>query len=80
VAAPLLFTYFKTKDELVHALYREMDAVAQRIYKDIPQPFIAAALRALREMTMELMRQEPEKAELYRIAGFGMLWTGITCR
>jgi AcrR family transcriptional regulator len=56
------------------------DAVTQRIYKDIPKPFIAAALSALAEMTMEFMRQEPEKAELYRVAGFEMLWQGITRR
>jgi AcrR family transcriptional regulator len=56
------------------------DAVAQRIYKDIPQPFIAAALSALAEMTMEFMRQEPEKAEMYRTAGFEMLWAGVTRR
>jgi AcrR family transcriptional regulator len=56
------------------------DAVTQRIYKDIPKPFIAAALISLAEMTMEFMRQEPEKAELYRVAGFEMLWQGITRR
>jgi hypothetical protein len=26
---------------------------------------------------MELIRQNPEKAEVYRIAGFEMLWAGI---
>ena len=151
VAEGSLFTYFKTKDELVNALYREIkleladammsgfprkrtvrhrlehvwnhyvdwgvanidqqkvikqiqvwggltgeskkaglapfaemermaeDAVTQRIFMDVPQPFIAAALSAL-EMTMESMRREPEKAELYRVAGFEMLWQGITRR
>ena len=152
IAEGSLFTYFKTKDELINVLYRELkleladsmmsgfprkqsvrhrlqhvwnhyvdwgvaytdqqkvlkqiqvwgglteeskkaglapfteiermaeDAVTQRIYKDIPEPFIAAALSALAEMTMEFMRQEPEKAELYRVAGFEMLWQGITRR
>ena len=152
IAEGSLFTYFKTKDELINALYREIkleladammsgfprkhsvrnrlqhvwnhfvewgvanpnqqrvlkqiqvwgglteesknaglapfteikritdDAVAQRIYKDIPQAFIGAALSALAEMTMDFMRQEPQQAEMYRIAGFEMLWAGITRR
>src|SRR6266550_5213883 len=149
VAEGSLFTYFKTKDELVNALYREIkleladammygfprkqslrhrlqhvwnhyvdwgvanpnqqrvlkqiqvwgglteeskkaglapfteiqrmaeDAVTQRIYKDIPQAFIGAALGALAEMTMEFMAREPESSEMYRTAGFEMLWAGI---
>jgi AcrR family transcriptional regulator len=152
IAEGSLFTYFKTKDELINALYREIkleladammsgfprkqsvrnrlrhvwnhfvdwgvanpnqqrvlkqiqvwgglteesknaglvpfteiqritdDAVTQRIYKDIPQAFIGAALSALAEMTMDFMRQEPQKAEMYRTAGFEMLWAGITRR
>jgi AcrR family transcriptional regulator len=152
IAEGSLFTYFKTKDELINVLYRELkleladsmmsgfprkqsvrhrlehvwngyvqwgvtnpdrqkvlkqiqvwsglteeskqagsapfaefqkmadDAVTQRIYKDIPQPFITAALGALAEMTMEFMVREPERAEVYRSAGFEMLWAGITRR
>ena len=150
VAEGTLFTYFKTKDELINALYRDIkleladammsgfprkqsvrhrlqhvwngylawgvanpdqqrvlkqiqvwgglteeskkaglapfseiqriaeDAMTQRLYKDIPQAFIGAALGALAEMTMEFMGQEPEKAEMYRAAGFEMLWAGIS--
>ncbi len=152
IAEGSLFTYFKTKDELINALYRELklefadsmmsgfprkqsvrhrlehvwngyvhwgiahpeqqrvlkqiqvwsgltgeskqagyapfteiqrmaeDAVAQKIYKDIPQAFITAALGALAEITMEFMIREPERAETYRTAGFEMLWAGITRR
>jgi AcrR family transcriptional regulator len=152
IAEGTLFTYFKTKDDLINALYREIkleladammsgfprkqsvrnrlqhvwnhfvdwgvanpneqrilkqiqvwgrlteesknagfapfaeiqritdDAVTQRIYKDIPQAFIGAALSALAEMTMDFVRQEPQKAEVYRTAGFEMLWAGITRR
>ena len=152
IAEGSLFTYFKTKDELINALYREIkleladammsgfprkksvrhrlehvwngyvdwgvanpdqqrvlkqiqvwgglteeskkaglapfseiqrmaeDAATQRIYKDIPQPFIGAALAALAEMTMEFMAQDPKRAEIYRIAGFEILWAGITRR
>jgi AcrR family transcriptional regulator len=56
------------------------DAVTQRIYKDIPQAFIGAALVALAEMTMEFMVREPERAEMHRTAGFEMLWAAITRR
>src|ERR1700730_2627454 len=152
VAEGTLFTYFKTKDELINALYREIkleladammsgfprkksvrhrlehvwngyvdwgvanpsqqrvlkqiqvwgglteeskhagfapfteiqrmaeDAVTQRIYKDVPQGFIQAALVGLAEMTMDFMVREPERAETYRTAGFQMLWAAITRR
>jgi AcrR family transcriptional regulator len=152
IAEGSLFTYFKTKDELINVLYREIklevadavmsgfprkqsvrhrlehfwngyvqwgvgnpkqqkvlkqvqvwagltdeskqagfapfiefqriaeDALTQRIYKDIPQAFIGAALSALAEMTMEFMVREPDKADTYRTAGFEMLWAGITRR
>jgi AcrR family transcriptional regulator len=152
IAEGSLFTYFKTKDELINALYRELkleladammsgfprkqsvrhrlehiwngyvqwgvanpdqqtvlkqiqvwsgltqeskqagsapfteiqrmaeDAVTQRIYKDTPQAFIQAALAALAEMTMDFMVRDPERAEMYRTAGFEMLWAGITRR
>jgi len=152
IAEGSLFTYFKTKDELINALYRELkleladsmmsgfprkqsvrhrlehvwngyvrwgvanpnqqkvlkqiqfwggltdeskraasapfteiqrmaeDAVTQKIYRDIPHAFIVAALAALAEMTMEFIVREPERAELYRTAGFEMLWAGIARR
>jgi len=152
IAEGSLFTYFKTKDELINALYRELkleladammssfprkqsvrhrlehvwngyvnwgianpdhqkvlkqiqvwgglteeskqagsapfaefqrmaeDAVTQGIYKNIPQAFIGAALVALADMTMDFMVRKPESAEMYRTAGFEMLWAGITCR
>ena len=152
IAEGSLFTYFKTKDELINALYRELkleladammssfprkqsvrhrlehvwngyvqwgianpdqqkvlrqiqvwsgltqeskqagsapfnemqrmteDAVTQRIYKDMPQTLIGATLVALAEMTMDFMAREPESAEMYRTAGFEMLWAAITRR
>jgi AcrR family transcriptional regulator len=152
IAEGSLFTYFKTKDELINALYRELkleladatmsgfprkqsvrrrlehlwngyvqwgvanpdrqkvlkqiqvwgglteeskqaasapfseiqrmadDAVTQKIFRDIPQAFIVAALGALAEMTMEFMVRESEGAEVYRTAGFETFWAGITRR
>ena len=150
IAEGSLFTYFKTKDELINALYRELkleladammsgfprkqsvrhrlehvwngyvqwgianldrqkvlkqiqvwggltqeskqagsapftemqrmteDAVTQRIFKDIPQTLIGATLVALAEMTMDFIVREPKKAEVYRTAGFEMLWAAVT--
>lgn len=149
VAEGTLFTYFKTKDDLVNALYRDLkleladammsgfprkasvrnrlqhvwnhyvdwgvanpeqqrvlkqiqvwgglteesklaglvpfteiqtmteDAVAQRIYQDLPHPFIAATLSALAETAMDFIRRDPQQAEIYRTHGFEMLWCGI---
>jgi len=149
VAEGTLFTYFKTKDELVNALYREIkldladammsgfprkasvrhrlqhvwnryvewgianetqhkvlrqmmvweglteasktagsapfvevetiahDVMAQRTIKELPQPFIAATMSALAETAIDFSRQDPNRAEEYRTAGFEMLWAGI---
>jgi AcrR family transcriptional regulator len=151
IAEGSLFTYFKTKDELINALYRELkleladsmmsgfprkqsvrhrlehvwngyvqwgvanpdqqkvlkqiqvwgglteeskqagfapfneiqrmteDAVT-RIYKDVPQAFIGAALGAFAEMTMDFIVREPNRAEMYRTAGFEMFWAAVTRR
>jgi AcrR family transcriptional regulator len=152
IAEGSLFTYFKTKDELINALYRELkleladsmmsgfprnqsvrhrlehvwngyvrwsvanpdrqktlrqiqvwggltqeskqsgfapfteiqrmteDAVTQHIYKDVPKAFIGATLVALAEMTMDFVMRQPASAELYRTAGFEMLWAAVTRR
>jgi AcrR family transcriptional regulator len=149
VAEGTLFTYFKTKDDLVNALYRDIkleladammssfprktsvrhrfqhvwtqyvewglayparhkvlkqievwggltdeskaagiapfleietmakDAIAQRLVKDHPLPFIAATMSALAETAIQFARQDPKRAEEYRISGFEMLWAGI---
>jgi AcrR family transcriptional regulator len=152
VAEGTLFTYFKTKDELVNALYREIkleladammsgfprrasvrhrlqhvwnryvewgagnekqhkvlrqmmvwdglteeskaagsapfveietmaqDAVTQRLVKDLPQAFVGAAMSALADTAIDFARQDPKRAEEYRVAGFEMLWAGIVRR
>ncbi len=53
------------------------DAVRQRVIRDLPTAFIGAALSALAETTMHAMREDPKRAQLYRGAGFEMLWAGI---
>jgi AcrR family transcriptional regulator len=149
VAEGTLFTYFKTKDEMVNALYREIklelaDAmmsgfprrasirnrlqhvwdsytgwgianpmqqkvlqqlavwsglteaskcagtapfleiqkmaeagVAEHVFQDLPLEFIAAAMSALADTTMEFMRREPKQAQMYRSTGFAMLWAAV---
>jgi AcrR family transcriptional regulator len=152
VAEGTLFTYFKTKDELVNALYREIKleladammsdfprrasvrdrfqhvwdryvhwgitnpvqhkalqqimvwdglteesrragitpfleiekvaqaAVAEHVFLDRPLDFIAAAMNALAETTIEFMRRSPAAADTYRASGFEMLWAAIRKR
>jgi len=149
VAEGTLFTYFKTKDDLVNALYRDIklemadammsrfprkksvrlrlqhvwdqyvewgvsnppqhrvlkqievwsgltqesksagsapfaeiqtmtdDAAAQHILQDLPRRFITATMSALADTTMELIREHPKQAEVYRTRGFEMLWAGL---
>ena len=150
VAEGTLFTYFKTKDDLVNALYREIKleladammsdfprrasvrlrfqhvwdryaewgianprqhkvlqqitvwgglteesrragtapfleiervaetAVAERVFLDRPLEFIAATMNALAETTIQFMRRSPAQADMYRNAGFEMLWAAVT--
>ena len=150
VAEGTLFTYFKTKDELINALYREIKleladammsdfprragirdrlqhvwnrylawgvknpsqhkvlqqmtvwggltkeskhagtapfleiekmaqaAVVQHVFLDRPLEFIAAAMSALADTTMDFMRRNPKQADMYRKQGFEMLWAGVT--
>jgi AcrR family transcriptional regulator len=149
VAEGTLFTYFKTKDEMVNALYREIKleladammsgfprrvsirnrfqhvwnsytdwgianpmqqkvvqqmaiwsglteeskragtapfleiektaeaAVAQHVFQDLPLEFIAAAMSALADTTMEFMRRQPKQASRYQSTGFEMLWAAV---
>jgi len=53
------------------------EAQRQHIVQDLPRPFIQMTLVALADTVMELVRQDPKRAEIYRTAGFEMLWGGI---
>jgi AcrR family transcriptional regulator len=146
------FTYFKTKDELVNALYREIrleladavlanfprrasvrqrldhvftryvawgvenpvprralrlvsisnviteetrregevlfaevdrmhqDAIEQQKVHGLPPNMAAQTLKALAEMTMELIDGEPKKAAEYQALGFRLLWGALTSK
>ena len=56
------------------------DAVAQHIFRDLPQEFVAGTMRAMAETTMEFMTANPKLANQYRESGFEVLWAGITKR
>lgn len=147
-----LFTYFKTKDELVNALYRDLraqladavmagfprrgglrerlehifrcyvswgadhpverralrlvsmshaitpevraessalfaevdrlwhDATEQKKLLHVPRPMVGATLKALAEMTMDLVEREPKKREATLAAGFQMLWGALNSK
>ncbi len=53
------------------------EAEEQRIFQDLPRRFVEVTMTALAEAVMELVRQDPKKAKVYRSAGFEMLWAGI---
>jgi hypothetical protein len=53
------------------------EATEQRLLRDVPMELVGAAVRALAEMTMELLVKNPKKALEYREAGFEMLWAAI---
>ena len=52
-------------------------AADQRLFQDVPEQFIAASMSALAEMTMDLVRRDPAREEIYRTSGFNMFWAGI---
>jgi AcrR family transcriptional regulator len=52
------------------------DAIAHHILRSLPERFLAASMSTLAEMTMELIRQDPAQATIYRTAGFEMFWAG----
>ncbi|HWZ57409.1 MAG TPA: TetR/AcrR family transcriptional regulator [Gemmatimonadaceae bacterium] len=53
------------------------ESIAQREIRDLPLPFIGAAMGALGDMTMKFMAEHPAAAARYRKAGFEVFWNGI---
>jgi AcrR family transcriptional regulator len=53
-------------------------AVAQHVFLERPLEFIAATMNAMADTTIQFMRKSHGKAEMYRTAGFDMLWAAIT--
>ncbi|HUB05669.1 MAG TPA: TetR/AcrR family transcriptional regulator [Myxococcales bacterium] len=58
----------------------QLDAVEQRKIQNLPPRMVDQALKALAEMTMDLIEQNPKQAARYRDAGFQMLWGALTSK
>jgi AcrR family transcriptional regulator len=55
----------------------EREALAQKLMKRLPPGLSGAVLKALGEMTMDLMAQQPKRAAELRAAGFELLWDAL---
>jgi AcrR family transcriptional regulator len=58
----------------------QLDAVAQRKLQHLPPVMVSQALKALAEMTMDLIVREPQRAAELKAAGFQMLWGALTSK
>jgi AcrR family transcriptional regulator len=58
----------------------QIDAVEQRRLQHIPPAMASQVLKALAEMTMDLIEREPTMAEEFKASGFQMLWGALTSR
>lgn len=58
----------------------QFDAVEQRQLQHLPHELASQTLKALAEMTMDMIERQPERAEEYKAAGFQMLWGALTSK
>jgi AcrR family transcriptional regulator len=58
----------------------QQDAVEQRKLRHLPPVMASQALKALAEMTMDLIERQPEQAEQFKSSGFHMLWGAHTSK
>jgi AcrR family transcriptional regulator len=58
----------------------QLDAVEQRNLQHLPPVMASQALKALAEMTMDLIERQPEQAEQLKSSGFRMLWGALTSK
>jgi len=58
----------------------QLDAVEQRKLQHLPPLMASQALKALAEMTMDLIARQPDQAEAFTSAGFQMLWGALTSK
>jgi len=69
--------------EVEIALHAELTAVdgsfrGLHLVQDFSPEFVQAAVDALAQMTIELMRRNPSRSAQYRSAGFKLLWAGLS--
>ncbi len=53
------------------------EAASRGMLEGLPQAYFGAAMQALAETTMEFVRRDPKRGDLYRRAGFRMLCSGV---
>jgi AcrR family transcriptional regulator len=58
----------------------QLDAIEQRKLQHLPPVMASQALKALAEMTMDLIEGRPGQAEAFTAAGFQMLWGALTSK
>jgi AcrR family transcriptional regulator len=56
------------------------DAIAQRKAHDLPEQMASQTVKALAEMTMDLIDREPREAARYQALGFRLLWGALTSK
>jgi AcrR family transcriptional regulator len=61
----------------IHAMADTGEAV-RLLRPHLSREFIVETLKALGEVSMDFMRRQPKRADLYRELGFDMLWAAIT--
>lgn len=57
-----------------------LDALEQKKIQHVPPEMVSQVLKALAEMTMDLIEREPERAAELRAAGFQMLWGALNSK
>jgi AcrR family transcriptional regulator len=58
----------------------QLDAIDQRKLHHLPPVMASQALKALAEMTMDLIERQPEQAKTLKSSGFQMLWGALTSK
>jgi AcrR family transcriptional regulator len=58
----------------------QRDAVEQKKVQQLPSQMVDHALKALAEMTMDLIEKDPKQAAPLQKAGFQMLWGALTSK
>jgi AcrR family transcriptional regulator len=57
-----------------------LDAIEQRKVQVLPAHMASQTLKAMAEMTMELIDREPKQAATYEALGFRLLWGALTSK
>jgi len=58
----------------------QTEALEQKKLQHLPPEMASQALKALAEMTMDLIERDPKRAEQFRSAGFQMLWAALNSK